>query len=456
VLGHSCEIQQPLDLRRAAYQAQLAFELGERPVGAHDDRQPGGVHELQSTEVDDDGARLGSCDAGEFEFEHGPGGEIELTADRDQLRVAIPRGFDLKITLHGTAQGTGSAARMGVDGRDGPLPVRALRFKTGWTGKKTPTCSAMNDLPPVMPDQGVTLQHDALLYRDAGELRAVVRGFADDAAAADEPLLALLPPASLELLGDVLDGCGAAVEVLDASEAGRNPSRLIPTMLTWLEDRRTRARVVSESIWPGRDEVEMTECLRHEALVNHALAAEAVSLLCPFDVAHLDGDVIAGAEMTHPRLIDEAGIRVSERYGDPLVAARGESWPQREPAEPICALDFDGDLWALRHRITGLEMLQELDPGRRGDLVFAVNEAASNVLLHGDGTCRARIWRDGGRIVSEIVSASAIEDPLAGRRRPDPQAIGGRGLWLINELCDLVEVRSGPEGASVRMHVALP
>jgi anti-sigma regulatory factor (Ser/Thr protein kinase) len=313
----------------------------------------------------------------------------------------------------------------------------------------------ITDLTPIMPRDHDTLRHDALLYRDAEQLRAAAGSFAREAAADEEPLLALLSPASLALLHDVLDGSGAAVDVLDASVAGRNPSRLIPTILIWLEDRPARARVISESIWPGRDEVETTECLRHEALVNHALAAEAVSVLCPFDAAHLDGDVIAGAEMTHPRLIDEAGIRDSERYRDPLVVARGESWPQRDPAEPICSLDFHGDLWALRHSLAELEMLRELDPGRLDDLIFAVNEAASNAVLHGDGTCRARIWRDGGRIVTEIVTASSIGDPLAGRRRPEPDAVGGRGLWLINEVCDLVEVRSGPAGASVRMHVAV-
>ena len=313
----------------------------------------------------------------------------------------------------------------------------------------------MTDLPLTVARDDDALAHDALLYHDADQLRTVTRGFAAAAAAAEEPLLALLSPASLALLHDVLDDSGAAIDVLDASEAGHNPRCLIPTILTWLEDRPARSRVIAESIWPGRDEVETTECLRQEALINHALAVEAVSLLCPFDVAHLDAVVIAGAEMTHPRLIDEAGIRDSEHYRDPLVVARGESWPQREPREPICALDFDGDLWALRHSLAELEMLGELDPGRLEDLIFSVNEAASNAVAHGDGTCQARVWRDGGRVVSEVVTASSIGDPLAGLRRPDPGATGGRGLWLIDELCDLVEVRSGPEGTSVRMHVAL-
>jgi anti-sigma regulatory factor (Ser/Thr protein kinase) len=253
----------------------------------------------------------------------------------------------------------------------------------------------------------------------------------------------------------VLESSGVVLEVLDAGEAGRNPNRLIPTVLQWLADRPDRSRILSESIWPGRDEVEMAECLRHEALVNHALGSEPVSLLCPFDAAHLDGEILAGAEMTHPRVIDETGLRPSVLFGDPLVLARGENWPQREPVAPVCELSFDGDLWALRRRLEQVELLAELPPQRREDLVLAVNEAASNAVRHGDGTCRARIWRDGGRIVCEISTTTSIDDPLAGRRRPDPDAISGRGLWLINQLCDLVELRNGPAGANVRMHVAL-
>src|SRR5581483_5509659 len=100
-------------------------------------------------------------------------------------------------------------------------------------------------------------------------------------------------------------------------------------------------------------------------------------------------------------------------------------------------------------------LVAALDPERRADLVFAVNEAASNAVRHGDGSARARVWRDDGDVVGEISTTTTIDDPLAGRRTPDPADGGGRGLRLINQVCDLVEVRSGAEGASVRMHVGV-
>ena len=39
------------------------------------------------------------------------------------------------------------------------------------------------------------------------------------------------------------------------------------------------------------------------------------------------------------------------------------------------------------------------------------------------------------------------------RLRPDISQEGGRGLWLANQLCDLVKIRSGERGTVVRLHV---
>ena len=98
-------------------------------------------------------------------------------------------------------------------------------------------------------------------------------------------------------------------------------------------------------------------------------------------------------------------------------------------------------------------MLGSLSAQRRSDLVFAINEAASNAVKHGNVTCMTRIWHEGDEVVTEVSSPSGIPDVMAGRRRPAADALQGRGLWLINQLCDLVELRSGTSGTTLRMHV---
>ena len=43
---------------------------------------------------------------------------------------------------------------------------------------------------------------------------------------------------------------------------------------------------------------------------------------------------------------------------------------------------------------------------------------------------------------------------MAGRLRPVLDEPGGRGLWLANQLCDLVQVRTFENGNVVRIHMA--
>ena len=42
---------------------------------------------------------------------------------------------------------------------------------------------------------------------------------------------------------------------------------------------------------------------------------------------------------------------------------------------------------------------------------------------------------------------------LAGRVLPSIHLPGGRGLRIANQLCDLVQIRSTPEGTTVRLHM---
>jgi hypothetical protein len=38
---------------------------------------------------------------------------------------------------------------------------------------------------------------------------------------------------------------------------------------------------------------------------------------------------------------------------------------------------------------------------------------------------------------------------------PEPGELDGRGLWLANQLCDLVQIRSGAGGTRVRLQMAV-
>jgi anti-sigma regulatory factor (Ser/Thr protein kinase) len=91
---------------------------------------------------------------------------------------------------------------------------------------------------------------------------------------------------------------------------------------------------------------------------------------------------------------------------------------------------------------------------RLDDLLLASSEISTNSVLYGGGTGLVRLWRDADAIVCEISDAGHIEDPLIGRRRPDVSRPSGFGLWLANQVCDLVQVRSDGAGSVIRLRVS--
>ena len=83
------------------------------------------------------------------------------------------------------------------------------------------------------------------------------------------------------------------------------------------------------------------------------------------------------------------------------------------------------------------------DAGGDSDFVLAVDEVAINSVLHGGGRGIVRLWREDETLVCDVRDQGIIRDPLAGRTRPDVDAFGGRGLWIANAVCQLVQIRPG-------------
>ena len=96
-----------------------------------------------------------------------------------------------------------------------------------------------------------------------------------------------------------------------------------------------------------------------------------------------------------------------------------------------------------------------LPDSRANDLVLAVSEVAANTLRHTRSSGTLNLWHDASEIVCEIHDEGVITDPLAGRRAPAPHALGGHGLWLVHQVCDLVELRSDYTGTTIRMHMSI-
>jgi anti-sigma regulatory factor (Ser/Thr protein kinase) len=124
------------------------------------------------------------------------------------------------------------------------------------------------------------------------------------------------------------------------------------------------------------------------------------------------------------------------------------------------SLRYTTDLSAVRTLVREQARDAGLTRARAIDLELAVSEAAANTVLHAGAQGRPggmlRVWwRTADEIVCEIRDGGVIADPLAGKRRPAPGALAGHGLWLVHQVCDQVEITSGADGTTVRMHMAL-
>ena len=148
------------------------------------------------------------------------------------------------------------------------------------------------------------------------------------------------------------------------------------------------------------------------------------------------------------------GPTTSARYDGARDAAFGESLPDAPSGVPQMEIHLAA-LPALRGFVARAGFRAGLSAGRTSDLVVAVNEVATNSVRHGGGRGRLRVWRQDGALVFEVRDNGRIDDPLVDRRRPRRGQIGGYGLWVANQLCDLVQIRSRPAGTIVRLHMRL-
>ena len=301
-------------------------------------------------------------------------------------------------------------------------------------------------------------QHEALIYEGLDGFLAGTVPFVTEGLERGEPMLVAVPGSRLDALRDVFRSDLDRVELVDMQEVGRNPAHLIPAWRDFLAaaDAGQPVRGIGEPIWAGRSSSELAECQRHESLLNVAFAESGWRLLCPYDRQALPGDVIEEAERSHP-WVSALGVRSeSQRCRALDEMAAPFSAPLPPPPSGARSLDFEfGSMSEVRRFVRAVARDRGVHEARARDLVLAVNEIASNSVLHGGGAGTVRVWHEGDRLVCEVTDGGRIDAPLVGRERPAPDCHNGRGVWMANQLCDLVQIRTFADGNAVRLHVCL-
>ena len=297
-------------------------------------------------------------------------------------------------------------------------------------------------------------RHEALIYADPDEFLAGTVPFLREALEAGEPALVAVSRANTVLLEAELGADAAAVRFAEMEQLGRNPARIIPFWREFVDENGGRSvRGIGEPLWPGRESAEVDECERHESLLNVAFSSPpAWSLLCPYDGRAFGDEVLEKVAHSHSSVARDGVSAQSSEYVAGRDCFAGEL--TRQPAGTE-AFEFDrGTLADVRRRVERVAERAGFPAQDAADLVIAASELAANSVAHGGGSGTLRTWKDGSRLLVEFEDGGSIEEPLVGRLRPQLTQEGGRGLWLANQLCDLVQIRSRPGRTTVRLQAS--
>jgi anti-sigma regulatory factor (Ser/Thr protein kinase) len=302
--------------------------------------------------------------------------------------------------------------------------------------------------------------HEVLFHTGLDEFTDSATQFIGQGLELDEPVMVMVGSAKVQVLREALGADAARIRLVDMEVVGRNPARIIPAWAGFFARHGSAsrpARGIGEPIWASRSAAELAECQLHESLLNLAFADERGRLLCPYDVEALDPQVIEEARRGHPLIADQpAEVRVNPACDDrPWLDHRFvEALP--EPRAPAEKLAFDsGNLGAVRALVARTASTLGLAAQRVDDFALAAHELAANSIRHAGGSGVLRLWQDPHSLICEVSDGGHIADPLVGRSYPSVDVEGGRGLWMANHLADLSQIRSGPSGTVVRIHLGL-
>lgn len=304
---------------------------------------------------------------------------------------------------------------------------------------------------------GLAFHHEALFYAGGDQgfldrtLAVVLRAVEDGA-----QVLVAVGPRRARALEDALGERAGDVRFADIQRVGLNPARIIPLWHEFMLAPGTGLRLgIGEPVWPGRRPAELAECELHEGLLNLAFeGGPRWRLLCPYDLDGLDDSVIESARRTHPFVSGDDGAQRDGSYaGDPQPFV-GSLPPPAAAIVRELAFGSD-DLAELRLYLSAWAVQQSLSIEESEELVLALNELATNSIRYGGGRGIMRVWRDGETLLCEVRDDGQIDAPLVGRIRPRADARSGRGMWIVNQLSDLLQIRSSPAGTVVRIHKRL-
>ena len=90
---------------------------------------------------------------------------------------------------------------------------------------------------------------------------------------------------------------------------------------------------------------------------------------------------------------------------------------------------------------------------RAADLSLALDELLANAHEHGNPPVRVETWYD-GRIILEVSDQGEGFPARLPSTLPAPGSDSGRGLWIVRQITDHVEIGCSGNGTTVRVELS--
>lgn len=308
-------------------------------------------------------------------------------------------------------------------------------------------------------DPGRGFVHQALIYGSDEEFMDVALPFVKEGLRRGEPTLVAVQGRHIQNLRTALGGTPDGVSLDPVEDWYDTSARSRERFASWVEERTEgggRARVMGEPPWALGHEAQIRDWARHESVVNVAFAGEPVTFICPYDSEALPEEVLGHARATHPEIHSDQGTSRSDSYVDPReFCDQLESTVAAQRLPPELEIRFGlEDLLAVRRSIGSFARDAGLSRTHVEEFVLAVNEIATNAVVHGRPPTSLRAWNADDEVIVEVTDGGdGIRNVLAGQMRPAADSLGGRGLWLTRLVCDAVEVCNAG-GCIVTLHAS--
>lgn len=299
------------------------------------------------------------------------------------------------------------------------------------------------------------LRHQAVLYEGTDEFLAVTLPFAREAVATGDPLIAVAPRQNTDALREALGDDAEAIDFRYSDEWYVSPGRAFSGFIGFAMANADASciRMIGEPKWPVGWQAAVAEYGHYESVFNVAAKDAPIWALCPYDIGALPDEVLEHARATHPEVHTGGALVANPDFVDPDAYCSHLASRATEPGIRVRSFPVTADLAGLCAGVRVEAEAAGVSPRRLADFLLAVHEVAANALTHADGPATLRTWTEERSFVCEVESEGAsLSETTAGYVPFDAGSPRGRGLWLVRQVCDLVEVRSRDGRTAVRIH----